>query len=497
MEVWKVPILLDSGGITIISECLIVASFFQKTWRKDVLQWSWDEAYCFLLVSNEIRVLPGNLSDGVIAKLHHRGVSQFKISSTTNPVMISIFNPATGGNPARVSIYKYDGLPSKVTIGPIISRTTFSATEANMSWNKCGSSLLTHTQSDVDCSNTSYYGSTGLFILSSDGKLSGMVPQSKDGPIHDVKWSPVDDNFVVAAGTMPSQCSLYNSKAEPIYEFGSAHRNTISWSPHGRFLCIAGFGNLAGEMDFYDMKKLRKIGSNVAHCTVQYSWSPDSRLFMSAVLAPRMNVDNGFKMFRYNGEGPILTQVIEQAYDVIWQPVPLGAYPNRGPSPKRMDINYHDSSPSMSACITKQTIAPYRPPGSSGTLSAMLKRDVAPVGKVKSSAISSISSNKCASLIKHTIPGLPLQLPRTNQITPSKAEELKDSLQHKLKLFDSPLIIAQPESKEKRIRNILKKLKAIDEIKRKENEGVTLNCDQMSKLYAEKDLLQQLTDLDK
>jgi translation initiation factor 2A len=41
-------------------------------------------------------------------------------------------------------------------------------------------------------------------------------------------------------------------QAEPVFEFGEAHRNTISWSPHGRFLCMAGFGNLAGDMDFWD-----------------------------------------------------------------------------------------------------------------------------------------------------------------------------------------------------------------------------------------------------
>ena len=41
-----------------------------------------------------------------------------------------------------------------------------------------------------------------------------------------------------------------------------AHRNAIFWSPHGRFLCIAGFGNLAGEMDFYDTLRSKKIGES-------------------------------------------------------------------------------------------------------------------------------------------------------------------------------------------------------------------------------------------
>ena len=64
-----------------------------------------------------------------------------------------------------------------------------------MTWNCIGSALLVHTHSDVDRSNTSYYGTSGLFLLSSDGELSAQVPQSKDGQIHDVKWSPVGDRY--------------------------------------------------------------------------------------------------------------------------------------------------------------------------------------------------------------------------------------------------------------------------------------------------------------
>ena len=53
-----------------------------------------------------------------------------------------------------------------------------------------GTCVLVHTHADVDKSNTSYYGATGLFLLSADGAVSVLVPQSKDGPVYDVKWNP-------------------------------------------------------------------------------------------------------------------------------------------------------------------------------------------------------------------------------------------------------------------------------------------------------------------
>ena len=70
---------------------------------------------------------------------------------------------------------------------------------------------------------------------------------------------------------MPSQSTLYNDKGERIFEFGSAHRNTVSWSPHGRFMCIAGFGNLAGLDGNYVEKTSVKFNYRVGDLGVQLS----------------------------------------------------------------------------------------------------------------------------------------------------------------------------------------------------------------------------------
>ncbi len=495
LKIWQIS---SSGG-----ECTVVQSFTHKVFKKDLIQWSDDEHYLFRLVSNEVHIYGGSgeFPSNLLQKLHHDGFTQFKVTSKA-PFMIAVFNPESKGNPAKVTLYKYANSLANVE-GPITGRTTFSASEATMLWNKQGTVLLTHTHSDVDSSNTSYYGATGLTILSHDGTISAIVPQSKDGPIHDVKWAPSGERFVVAAGNMPSQTTLYNTKAEPIFEFGSAHRNTISWSPHGRFLCIAGFGNLAGEMDFYDMKKMRKIGSNTAHCTVQYSWSPDSRHFLTAILAPRMNVDNGFKIYKYNGVGPVVSHSIEQAYDAMWQPVAEGVYPDRGPSPKKDG----DVSTVAKAVEPPKVVAPYRPPGSSGALAAMLKREEAPVGKVK--AAPAPAKPEPYKTPVRVIPGLaPAQtaVPPKKKNPPSSAPVVATQPKPQPKKVEvkvetpAPVVAVAPpvsaeEEKEKKIKNIKKKLKQIDEIKAKMTSGGELNKDQKEKLDSEALLLQQLKSL--
>ncbi len=164
--------------------------------------------------------------------------------------------------------------------------------------------MLIHTHTDVDTSGVSYYGSTGLYLLHADGSCEVTVPLPKEGPISDAQWAPGGGKaahpaqFVVLAGRMPAAAALYNARAEPVFEFGQAHRNTVAFSPHGRFLVLAGFGNLAGEMDFWDRHKQKLLGRTSSHCSVGYGWSPCGRYFMTATLAPRMNVDNGVKVGR-------------------------------------------------------------------------------------------------------------------------------------------------------------------------------------------------------
>lgn len=40
---------------------------------------------------------------------------------------------------------------------------------------------------------------------------------------------------------------LFDDKCRPIYDLGAGPYNTVSWNPFGRFLLVAGFGNLPGE----------------------------------------------------------------------------------------------------------------------------------------------------------------------------------------------------------------------------------------------------------
>lgn len=48
----------------------------------------------------------------------------------------------------------------------------------------------------------------------------------------------------------------------------------------------------------------------------------------------RLRVENGFKVYKYNGVGPIVKEERTEIYEVQWRPAKEGDFPNRPASPK-------------------------------------------------------------------------------------------------------------------------------------------------------------------
>ena len=91
------------------------------------------------------------------------------------------------------------------------------------------------------------------------------------------------------------------------------------WGNLGRLLCLAGFGNLNGEMDIWDMEVKKKIGSCKSNSASHCEWSPDDRKLLTAILTPRLRVDNCYKVFSYTG---VMLHKVNydhtELYEAVW-----------------------------------------------------------------------------------------------------------------------------------------------------------------------------------
>lgn len=261
-------------------------------------------------------------------------------------------------------------------------------------------------QTEVDKSGKSYYGETTLYVLSANGGFDSRITLDKEGPIHDVTWSPSSKEFGVVYGYMPAKTTIFNQRAVATHSFPLGPRNTILFSPTGRFVLVAGFGNLAGQMDIYDLEKdYRKVctieGGNPSVC----EWSPDSRYILTATTSPRLRVDNGIRLWHVGG-GIMYNEDMVELYHVTYRPQPPESFPpgdplHPVPIPHASALAYLDTvkTPSKPA-------GAYRPPGARGTLTPLhfKREDEGGAAHIVSNGTSLVGSNGFGKL-RRQVPG--------------------------------------------------------------------------------------------
>ncbi|KAJ0977109.1 hypothetical protein J5N97_012583 [Dioscorea zingiberensis] len=143
-------------------------------------------------------------------------------------------------------------------------------------------------------------------------------------------------------------------------------------------LCLAGFGNLPGDMAFWDYSEKKLLGTTRAECSVTSEWSPDGCFFMTATTAPRLQIDNGIKIFHHNGS-LYFKKMFDKLYQADWKPeapekfgditdltksisaVKIDEGKKQAQDPKPSQPTNKNSAPPM------QKPAPYRPPHAKST----------------------------------------------------------------------------------------------------------------------------------
>ncbi|KAF9354242.1 hypothetical protein BGX34_011130 [Mortierella sp. NVP85] len=537
LSTWQRQMKTEDGshknmGIYEVQTGELLTSFSQKSQNNWNVQWTDDEAYCARMVSNEVHFWePKNLTKTPFTKLRQEGMSQFSLSPGKSGT-VAVFFGERKGAPAVVRIYSITNFAA-----PLASKSFFKADRVQMIWNQLGTNVLVWTTTDHDKTGKSYYGETNLYYLAVAGNFDCRVPI--DGLIHDVAWAPASKDFVVIHGQMPNpKTTLFDHRANSVHEFGRDARNTIRWNPQGRILVLAGFGNLAGNMDFWDCKSLQKIASVSARDTTACEWSPDGRHILTATLSPRLRVDNGYKIWHYTGT-LVHTEEINELYQVNWRPDVPESYPIRSslsPAPKP---TANTSAAAAAAKPVPARVGAYRPPQARGTPAPSLFAD-ANASTSSSTAGSATTASNDAALTKAALKnkkkrenakknkdtnenGAPASTPtagtpgsgsnsparsstprpnsnsntsnntnnNNNNNNSNSSKKAQNGAQQQAGA-SSGSSSSQMTETEKKIRNVTKKLKQIHELKEKQAAGEPLELTQVQKITAEAALLKEL-----
>ncbi|KAL4884982.1 eukaryotic translation initiation factor eIF2A-domain-containing protein [Aspergillus karnatakaensis] len=560
LKVWQV---VETGTG---EENRIVGQYVQKSQTGWNIQYTSDEKLCARVVTNEVQFYQSDNLSKVWNKLRVEGVADFALSPSQN-LSVAVFIPERKGQPAAVKVFAVPQFGS-----PVSQKTFFKGDKVQLKWNASGTSLIVLAQTDVDKTGKSYYGETTLYLLSSTGQFDSRVHLDREGPIHDVSWSPTSKEFGVVYGHIPAKTTIFNFRGVAKHSWPISPRNTISFSPHGRFVLVAGFGNLAGQMDIYDMEKnYNKVTTIEAANSSVCQWSPDGQTILTATTSPRLRVDNGLRLWHVSG-ALLYNQDIDELYDVSWRPQstiqhPLGDPLNSLPTPHASAVAYLSTKKAP-----VKAMGAYRPPGARGqsTPLAFRREDQGGSAYVREGTATGGALEATARSRRRAVPGaepaeeflppgaapgggvaLPPGADNAEKLSKSAARNKKKREARKLKegqpeegtterspprgerrndnarpknqadgerprkngqqqkqqqpngapqpkaaaLETAPVEEAVPSAQDKKIRGLLKKIRAIDELKMRLAGGEKLEDTQMKKIQTEDSVRKELDGL--
>lgn len=344
----------------------ILKKLTDMTWPP--LKWTSLETHCCRMVSDGVVIKPGSLErGGNEGKIAAPGIMAFEVAprgAGTGPPHIAVVVGESKGAPAKCQIMRLDE-----SLRVTATKVFYKAQTVSMMWNNLGTAVLVKTMQEVDDTGKSYYGGAHLYFLRADGEESCVIATPSDGAIHDVAWSPTQDEFFMLHGDLPCNMELHEGrKGQKTTDFGRAHRNTVRWNNFGRFLVCGGFGQLLGDTDFWDKTGKKQLGAARLDCCVVSSWSPDGRHFLAATTAPRMRMDNKIVIYDYCAQR-MSQAAFEELMDAAWRPRPRGTFQDRPPSAERAKqavAPKAGAKPGSAAAAKPAAKQAYRPPGARG-----------------------------------------------------------------------------------------------------------------------------------
>ncbi|XP_059187592.1 eukaryotic translation initiation factor 2A isoform X2 [Centropristis striata] len=454
----------------------LIKALYQKKVESWCPSWSDDEKISVRSVNNELQFYENNDFKTISNKLHMQKVSDFVLSPGEAPSKVCVYVPGSKGAPSFVRLYQYPVLGGPTAA--LANKSFFQADRVTMQWNKRASAVLVTASSEVDKSGASYYGTQTLHYLAASGETS-QVPLAKNGPIYDVAWSPGSTEFCVVYGFMPAKATVYSLKCDPLFDFGTGPRNAAYYSPQGNILVLAGFGNLRGQMEVWDVKKYKQVSKPQAPDATHFSWCPDGEHVVTATCSPRLRVSNGFKIWHYTGSVLLQRDAVEGAelWEVRWQPFPDGSFPER-------PVRYQTAPSGLGSTQAPPTTA-YRPPALRhlpATPSAKLHEEEPPQN-LRPAAEKSLSKSALKNQKKREAKKAKQE---AKPEPPSDPAPVSDS--------QSEPSSGDPET-DKKIKNLKKKLKAIEELKDQQAAGKVLQKNQLEKVQKEEQLLKELQEI--
>merc|ERR1719336_926222 len=432
------------------------------------------------MVNNEVQFYEDNSFLAIANKIHMAKVANYSMAhGSSKSLHVVTYVPGAKGAPSFTKMYLYPSFDDKQVLA---NKSFFQADSVDFKWNSLGNTVLLLTQSEVDKTGGSYYGRQQLHYMSTKGD-TGMVGLAKEGPIYSVEWSPNGNLFATVYGFMPAKATMYNLKAEAVFDFGTGPRNCALFNPQSNLLMIAGFGNLRGHIQMWDVQGKSLVSEFDAPDSTDVKWCPDGQRLLTSTCAPRLRMGNGYKVWHYSGSllHEKMFQNSDELWECDWQSVQPGLYGTFKISKAKV-LGIEPSQPQVS----KQA---YRPPGARGTQSRFKLHDddEPPQNKQNNSGTENLTKSQLKNKKRREAAKNKPKNENNEQNENAAPKEFVENNSYQ----GAKGILTDPE-KDKKIRRLNDKIASIQKIKQQQKEGKPLEKNQIEKLSKEQEFLDEL-----
>ncbi|PFX18547.1 Eukaryotic translation initiation factor 2A [Stylophora pistillata] len=252
-------------------------------------------------------------------------------------------------------------------------------------------------------------------------------------------------------------------------------------SPGSPPLTVAAY--VPGSKEMWSRKDLKLISKPQASDSTYFEWCPDGEHILTATTSPRLREGNGYKLWHYTGK-LLDERSVDELWEVKWQPVVHGVFKE-----PRIDYSAAASATTQEQQKTKDV---YRPPGLRGSAPSVKLHENEPAENMKPKEGQEMSKSAAKNKKKREAKA------RAKQEQEAAIGEVVNSKLPPPSPASPPVAdtTTLPPEKEKKLRNLKKKLRQIEDLKEQQKSGKTLEKNQLDKVAAEASLIKEIQELE-
>jgi len=473
-------------------KCELLKSFFQISQVGWQPQWTGDDKVFSRSVNNEVHFYnSGDLSTTAHKRLQSK-VKQFSISPSNAHYHVIFFTPSVKGAPCLLNLFKYPHFSADQL--PVCSKTFFKGESIEVRWNKqCGAAIVTAWCEKAE--KNSYYGQKMLYLVNVKAQEAFQIDFPKDPLVTDAVWTPSGRELLVLHGANPACCSVLDVKGDTLCTLERGARNTILINPQSNLAMLGAMGNMSPKMEMWDLGARAQLANKWLADMTHMEWSPCGQYLLTATCAPRLRVNNGYRIYHYSGslQHEYLAPAGTELYGARWLPNAAAAKPF-APSLARV--------PGIQSAAKVASTQAYVPPSKRalGVTADTTKQFLSQLDKYDPNSTAALANAPPPPLSKKALKNKKarenkrLRAEQESAVTISEPE-FAGAPKRKEQAAAETASVTLAGDGEKTARGINKKLKKIKQLNQSRAEGKELTKEQLKLVSSEKELLAQLSSL--